>query len=574
MFQATRRWFRRNRTNFAIGAGLLGVGYLAGQYVLGKISEARQRMSEDRIAKENLRRRFEQNQEDCTLTVLALLPTLKENVFNALPVERTVEELQQKKAERVSKSLGASDIALSDIQSGPSVPPSVTDEDGSTTLQTGSYVHASQMAPDGATAAAGAAPKTKKSKTQLWNEMKISSITRAFTLIYSLSLLSLLTRIQLNLLGRRNYLSSVVSLAAPPRRDDQIELENHDDDNFEQPYGNDFETNRRYLAFSWWLLHRGSKDIMEKVQEAVKEIFGPLNPREEITMEKLSQLTLELRKKIEGATEEDRRSTKWLTYLLPPSTSEFVVLEESGIISPPSPPLPPISDAAPTSTISAEISPPLRRLLDETSDLIDSPTFTHVLTLLLDSAFSLLVDSKIATQSFKLPPSPLDTSLSNPTSAPSPRIFELPTTANPDQPPKTKVANLLATFTKQAHALSAGDAESDPDGDLDADPAIPLDPSASSVANEYLAAMDAVRDLQAFAAVVYSSNFEAEAADVEMEEEAGSKRVSSVWDSKRTSARYDGEGQGERAEASNVAGEWEGAWRKALAREDGMEGEQ
>lgn len=52
MIQATRRWFRRNRTNFAIGAGVLGAGYLAGQYALGKISEARQRMSDERIAKE------------------------------------------------------------------------------------------------------------------------------------------------------------------------------------------------------------------------------------------------------------------------------------------------------------------------------------------------------------------------------------------------------------------------------------------------------------------------------------------------------------------------------------------
>lgn len=52
MIAATRRWFRRNRTGLAIGAGVIGVGYVAGQYVLGKISEARQRMSEDRIAKE------------------------------------------------------------------------------------------------------------------------------------------------------------------------------------------------------------------------------------------------------------------------------------------------------------------------------------------------------------------------------------------------------------------------------------------------------------------------------------------------------------------------------------------
>ena len=52
MISASRRWLRRNRTNFAIGAGVLGAGYLAGQYVLGKIGEARQRMSEERIAKE------------------------------------------------------------------------------------------------------------------------------------------------------------------------------------------------------------------------------------------------------------------------------------------------------------------------------------------------------------------------------------------------------------------------------------------------------------------------------------------------------------------------------------------
>lgn len=58
MIAATRRWFRRNRTNIAIGAGVIGAGYVAGQYVLGKISEARQRMSEDRIAKEKYDMRF------------------------------------------------------------------------------------------------------------------------------------------------------------------------------------------------------------------------------------------------------------------------------------------------------------------------------------------------------------------------------------------------------------------------------------------------------------------------------------------------------------------------------------
>lgn len=52
MIAATRRWFRRNRTNLLVGAGVIGAGYVAGQYVLGKIQEARQRMGEERIAKE------------------------------------------------------------------------------------------------------------------------------------------------------------------------------------------------------------------------------------------------------------------------------------------------------------------------------------------------------------------------------------------------------------------------------------------------------------------------------------------------------------------------------------------
>ena len=52
MFPATRRWFRRNRTPIAIGLGVVGAGYVATQYVLSKINDARERMSSDRIAKE------------------------------------------------------------------------------------------------------------------------------------------------------------------------------------------------------------------------------------------------------------------------------------------------------------------------------------------------------------------------------------------------------------------------------------------------------------------------------------------------------------------------------------------
>ncbi|KAH0361178.1 Peroxin-3, partial [Aureobasidium melanogenum] len=490
MLEGTRRWFRRNRTRFAIGAGTLGLVYLAGQYAWSKWLEARQRMADERISRENLRRRFEQNQEDCTYTVLALLPTIREEIIGALPVEDITNELQRQRSEKLARSTGPSEAASSEF---PSAPPSTTDDSASiSSFHPGSYIHASQMADS----QDAKSLLKKKSKAQLWNDMKISSITRALTLLYTLSLLTLLTRIQLNLLGRRTYLSSVVSLANPPNPSDstRISLENNDDDNYDNVYGNDFETNRKYLTFSWWLLHKGTKDIVDKVTAAVKDVFGPINPREDMTLERLSELILEVRKKVEGVTEAERREHRWLSYMLPPRDQEDHVLSESGIdamSTSPSPQEMSQDPMHPASSTSSNAS--LRRLLDETSDLIDSPTFTHVFTQVLNATFSHLIDYRVATEAFKISP-PAPDSLS--------RITET-------SDKKCKFAQTLAVFCRQAHVIAAGSSE--PDDLVAAE-------SVGSQVNEYLGAIDQVKDLEAFAAVIYSSNFEFETAERQADE--------------------------------------------------------
>lgn len=465
MIGATRRWFQRNRKGLAIGAGVIGAGYLAGQYVLSKISEARERMSSDRIARENLRRRFEQNQTDCTYTVLALLPTAAENIIDALPVEELTKELQQKRAERLAR-LNAGEATGSDLSS---VPPSLPDDDrrSLSSFQSEGYVHASQVGDSSVNS--DGQPRPKRNKTQLWNEVKITSVTRSFTMIYTLSLLTIFTHIQLNLLGRRNYLSSVISLATPPANASTIRLEDHDDE-LTQTLGDDFETNRRYLAFSWWLLHRGWKDLMGRVQAAVEEVFGPLNPREDISLAKLSELTLQIRKKVEGSTEDERRSQKWLSCLLPPAEEEEHVLQESGVEG--------VADPSSSQTASK-----LRHLLDETADLIDSPSFSLVLTLLNNEGFSTLIDQRCAADAFKAPTSNSEAPLQSFDSV----ATVVPLAANSER--KTKLANLLAVMTRQAHVIGNG----------------------AHPPNEYLVAMDQnVRELEAFSAVVYSSNFDLE----------------------------------------------------------------
>lgn len=273
-------------------------------------------------------------------------------------------------------------------------------------------------------------------------------------------------------------------------------MENNDDDNYDNVYGNDFETNRKYLTFSWWLLHKGSKEIVDKVSAAVKEVFGPVNPREDMTLERLSQLILEVRKKVEGATESERRQHRWLSYMLPPRDQEDMVLQESGIDAMSASPAPQDSLRDPLQA-SAASNASLRRLLDETSDLIDSPTFTHVFTQVLNATFSHLVDYRIATEAFKISP-PAPDSLS--------RITEI-------TDKKCKFAQTLAVFCRQAHIIAAGSSEPD---DL-------LVAESGSQLNEYLAAIDQVKDLEAFAAVIYSSNFEFEAAERQQQESQEAK---------------------------------------------------
>jgi peroxin-3 len=250
-----------------------------------------------------------------------------------------------------------------------------------------------------------------------------------------------------------------------------ISLENHDDDNSDQAYGNDFETNRQYLTFSWWLLHRGWKEVMYKVEAAVKEVFGGLGIRDDVTMQRFSELTLEVRKRVEGATEADRQASRWLQYLLPPREIEEFVLKESGMNSDPS-----------SRPSSSQGITPLRRLLDETSDLIDSPPFSHVLTMLLDAGFSTLVDQKISQQVFKISPTSDVPDLN------APRITEIV------DPKPVKLPIVLALLTRQAHSIGNG------------------------VPNEYLQSMEQVRDLEAFAAVVYSSNWESEISPVNVDD--------------------------------------------------------
>jgi len=198
---------------------------------------------------------------------------------------------------------------------------------------------------------------------------------------------------------------------------------------------------------------------MSVVEVSVKQVFGPLNPRDDISMAQLRDLTMQIRKTVEG--DED---FSWLPFLLPPTGEEDMVLHEAGVLSPSE--FATTGDQTPNSIFASSTA--LRRLLDETSDLIDSPPGRDVLTQLFDAGFTVLLEEKLAEQAFKVVAMP----------GPDGRfkeVIEVPEDAT------TKVANVLAVVTRQAHLIGNG------------------------IPNEYLKAMERVQDLTGFSAIIYSN---------------------------------------------------------------------
>ncbi len=307
-----------------------------------------------------------QNQEDCTFTVLAFLPGLSDHILEALKVESITAELQAQKLGRASVTTNTEDDTSS-VRSGYSE------------LTVG-----------------------RKSKLDLWNDIKITSITRIFALYYCIALLTVFTRVQLNLIGRSSYVASVVKLVD---QDGEATITLTDSSEVKGQRAESDDLNRRYLIFSWWFLNKGWQGIVERVREAVTTVFGRTEIREEIA---ISQLRL-LFSRVRGLVEFNGRGDdhySWLSHVLPSKKDECFVLSQAG-------------------DIVHEIPKDLRNLLDETAGLVDSHEAALVLSRCLDVGVSHLVEVRMS--------------------------------AAYKSADKLRLANILPVITREAHNLASGD---------------------------------------------------------------------------------------------------------------------
>ncbi|GAA6055982.1 hypothetical protein JCM3770_000761 [Rhodotorula araucariae] len=266
----------------------------------------------------------------------------------------------------------------------------------------------------------------EKSKVELWSEIKLLSFTRLITSLYVLVLLTLQTHVQLALLGRASYVDSLLSTLPPrtpsprpsavpcttsevlpaqlkPTDTEDCDLERAlyeakrlpptADERREEKERERKDLERKYLTFSWWLLHEGWKTVRERVEAAVEGVVGPMGLKAPLVYGELGALFGEIRRRIEQ--DADGTPFDFSPAIHPPTVALEVQTLISGGSYVPSPPPSSASHSLPPSGRRARpdpITPSLRSLLNETNDALDSPDGVLVRALVLDRAFSLVVE--------------------------------------------------------------------------------------------------------------------------------------------------------------------------------------
>lgn len=202
--------------------------------------------------KEQLRRRFIQTQQDCYLTILALLPVLTQPVLNFLPTEAITLALKRKKN---------------------------TNKEMSDSLTTENLMAHSSQDIGGSTS--DLLVFLSKSKLELWHDLKVKSISRMLALIYSSAGLLLLTRLQLNILARKAYLELAIVMAGGS-------VPQNSQSSF------DYFIEQSYLSLSWWLLNHGWMRVANGLETLVESKFKEITPKTEMTVETFTQMLSEI----------------------------------------------------------------------------------------------------------------------------------------------------------------------------------------------------------------------------------------------------------------------------------------
>lgn len=226
-------------------------------FVVRKFRNFQSSLQQEMFIKEQIKRRFIQTQTDCYYTLLALLPVLIPPIVDKSPTELITKALKLKKSNLSSSNKEISDSLLTTDN--------LTLHSNASDNELSLYLN--------------------QSKTELWKLLKIKTLSRFLTLIYSISSLLLLTRLQLNILARKSYLQSAIIMANGLNTSPESSMMNSNHE--------DYFTEQSYLSLSWWLLNKGWENLNYHIESIVVSKFQLINARTELSINSFHNLLLE-----------------------------------------------------------------------------------------------------------------------------------------------------------------------------------------------------------------------------------------------------------------------------------------
>ncbi|SCU98529.1 LAFA_0G18536g1_1 [Lachancea sp. 'fantastica'] len=405
---SSRSLWQRHRNKVLVSSATVAFIFSTGAvslYLIKKwLWKQQLKISEQQFVKEQIKRRFVQTQQDALYTMYELVPVLSLVLVKDLDVDEIVGSLKGKKLSR-KVSRGSTDAERDGLSSGMST--SVTE---------------AHLASSSGT------PADARTKAELWNELKLKSLVKLCTVIYSVSSLLLLTRLQLNILARREYLESAVKVAVEKESsnkgfltswlnsfwqtastDTQSAPKEHStgpdlSEEAQHARKSSYINEQAFLSFSWWLLNRGWLQFKSLAEKLVEREFAELNPRDVLSVQDfgdrltrvLHSINTELLVQFDVQTENGIQPLKQT--LLPDSNLEQFVLQQTLD-----------SDAL---KLLYDDNTVLRQLLNETSKCVQSTASLVVLESLVNEAFQfamLHVEENVAKKSKRKPSNSEDT---------------------------------------------------------------------------------------------------------------------------------------------------------------------
>ncbi|THU81456.1 hypothetical protein K435DRAFT_873327 [Dendrothele bispora CBS 962.96] len=224
-------------TSTASKATLYAAGlYLVRGYITERLDDVKEKLESERIARDILKRRFEQMQEDVGYTVMAMLPSLAEGMIEEMDVEGVPKELKglgkekarEKEREKQSSSNETSnedsELSSSFASAGSAYSYTTSSIAASASASNLSVVLSSALSVrSGGDESDAGSQDSSKSKSALWLHLLQLTLTRTLLTSYTISLLSLFTTLQLTLLARAKYVCGIMQKAKEEEVRERIE---------------------------------------------------------------------------------------------------------------------------------------------------------------------------------------------------------------------------------------------------------------------------------------------------------------------------------------------------------------